>query len=580
MKTTRRDFIRTLGAGAAAMAVPTVIWKPANAADQKFTLYLTIFNNAQVRMIWSDMIGKNIAQLGVEVITSYVPVQELISRRGNDKGLTYLEGGFDMYTERVYYPTLSAQPDSIYSSAAMPPAGKNFYRIDDKELEEAMQAYSHSPDPAVRADAIKKFQRRWYDIQPLHMVYYPEDVIATNPALKGFAETTYNPVFFPRAENWTIEGASGDSVSSAFASWPAPTSLVPMFAAGYHESNIFGPVYNSLMEYDSWKDKKLIPALAEKVEHSEDGLVWKIKLREGVLWHSGEPFTAEDVKFTWDTILDPKYGSVQTSTLKQAFGDNTAYKIVSPHEIEVTLPKYNVIFETTVLPSTSIMPKHAYESIAPDQWRNHTISNWNGSFTVKTTSGETYEAKGAIGTGPWMADGFEPGRSAYRMRRNPKYWRKTSGNVTEFYVVNIQGTDAVLAALKAGEIDAHDPMYEIGTLAGTIDPSWGVVNRFDSYKWQQTSLNLNHPVIGTGVETPLGKSDPARAAEAATFVRKAISHAIPREQIIKNLVGGFGVPGTVPIPFTAAEYDKEYLKPIAFDMDLAREYMTKAGYIY
>ncbi len=562
------------------MAVPTVVWGPARAQDKKFTLYLTIFNNVQARMIWTDLIGKNIAQLGVEVVTSYVPIQELVSRRGREDGATYVDGGFDLYSERYLYPSFMPQPESLYSSAAMPPAGQNFYRLDDEVLQEIMETYSRSPDPEVRAEAIREFQRRWYDTEPLNMVYYPEDVIATSPALKGFAETTYHPMFFPRAENWTIEGASGDKITAAFASWPAPSSLVPLFSAGYHESNIYGPVYNSLLEYDSWEKKNAVPALAESVTKSEDGRVWTIKLRQGVLWHSGEPFTAEDVKFTWDTMLNPEVGAVRRATLVQVFGDANAYRVVSPHEIEVTLPEYNIIFEATVLPSISILPKHAYESIAPQEWRNHVISNWNGTFTVKTSSGETYEAKGAIGTGPWIADGFEQGRNAYRMRKNPNYWRETPGNVNEFYVVNIQGTDAVLAALRAGEIDAHDTMYEIGTLVDTIDPSWATIHRFDSYKWQQLSYNLNHPVFGTGVETPLGKSDPARAKEAAAFVRKAFSHAIPREQIIQNLVGGFGVPGTVPMAYTAPEYDKEYLKPIPFDMDIAREYMERAGFKY
>jgi ABC-type transport system substrate-binding protein len=576
MKTTRREFLQSLGAGAAALTVQTVIWTPAIAQDRKFTLYLTVFNNNQARMIWSDLIGKNIAQLGVEVVTSFVPLNELLSRRTS--GATYLDGGFDMYTERMYYPTLTPQPNTIYSKAAFPPAGSNFYRIEDDVLDKAMVEYSGASDPAIRAAAIKQFQERWYDIEPLQIIYYPEDVIATNPKLKGLAETTYTPVFFPRAENWTIEGATGDEVTAVFASWPAPSSLVPMFVASYSESNVFGPVHNSLMEYDNWQNKKLVPALAESITSSEDGRVWKIKLREGVLWHSGEPFTAEDVKFTWDTILNPDVGSVQASTLKQAFGDASAYKIVSPSEIEVTLPSYNMIFEA-VLGVISIMPKHAYESIKPDEWRNHTISNWSGSFTVTTSSGKTYEAKGGIGTGPWIADGFDAGRSAYRMRKNQNYWKSTTGNVNDFYVVNIQGADAVLAALRSGEIDAHDPMYEVGTLANTIDPSWATLNRFDSNKWQQTCLNLSHPVFGTGVDTPLGKSDPARAAEAATYVRKAFSHVIPREEIIRNLVGGFGAPGTVPIAFTAPEYDKN-LKPIAFDMDVAREYMNKAGYTY
>lgn len=580
METTRREFMKKLGVGAAALAVPTVVWTPASAQDRKFTLYLTVLDNVQVRMIWSDLIGQNIAQLGVEVVTSYIPVSELLSRRGNDTGLTYLEGGFDMYTERMHYPTLAPQPEVLFSKGAMPPLGRNFYRVDDAQLEDAMRTYSRSPDPAVRTEAIQRFQRRWYEIEPIHMVFYPEDVIATNPALSGFADTTYNPVFFPRPENWTIEGASGEQVTAAFASWPNPTSLVPMFCAGYHESNIFGPVYNSLTDYDDWENKNLRPALAESVTSSEDGKIWTIKLREGVLWHSGEPFTAEDVKFTWDTILNSETGSVYNATLAQVFGDSSAYRVVSPHEIEVTLREYNIIFEGTILPAISIMPKHAYEGITAEQWRTHVISNWTGSFTVTTSSGETYEAKGAIGTGPWIADGFDATRGAYRLRKNPNYWRETPGNVTEFYVVNIQGTDAVLAALRAGEIDAHDPMYEIGTLVDTIDPSWGTIHRLDSYKWQQTCLNLNHPVFGTGADTPLGQSDPSRAAEAAVYVRKAMSHAIPREQIIRNLIRGFGVPGTVPIPYTAQEYDHDNLQPIAYDLDLAREYMARAGYTY
>jgi len=123
-------------------------------------------------------------------------------------------------------------------------------------------------------------------------------------------------------------------------------------------------------------------------------------------------------------------------------------------------------------------------------------------------------------------------------------------------------------------------MYDVGGLLETIDPSWGTVNRFDSYKWMQTCLNMNHPVFGTGVETPLGKQDPSRAAEAAAYVRKAMSHMIPREQIIKNVVAGFGKPGTVPIPFTSEDYDHDLLKPIAYDMNLAKQYMEKAGYKY
>ncbi len=114
--------------------------------------------------------------------------------------------------------------------------------------------------------------------------------------------------------------------------------------------------------------------------------------------------------------------------------------------------------------------------------------------------------------------------------------------------------------MKSGEIDAHDPMYDIGPVANTVDASWGRVQTFDSYKWQHICYNLKHPVFGTGVDTPLGKQDPSRAAEAAAYIRQAISHAMPRDEIVKGIAGGYGAPGTVPIAWSSPEYDHDLLQ--------------------
>jgi ABC-type transport system substrate-binding protein len=228
----------------------------------------------------------------------------------------------------------------------------------------------------------------------------------------------------------------------------------------------------------------------------------------------------------------------------------------------------------------AIMPKHAYEGIKPEAMRGHPASTWVGSYPVKTSDGKTFTARGGVGTGPWIPAGYDPSKKAYKLERNEAYWKPHTGNVKTFYVVNINGTDAALSALKAGEIDAHDPMYDIGPVVSTIDPSWGKVMTFDSYKWQHICYNLKHPVFGLGTDTPLGKQDPARAAEAATYIRQAISHAMPREQIVKEIAGGYGEPGTVPMAWSSPLYDHELLKPIAYDLDLARQYMTKAGYVY
>jgi ABC-type transport system substrate-binding protein len=503
----------------------------------------------------------------------------IASRRTKGSGKIHTEGGWDSYLERYYYSSITPLPNSLFRSDLIPPNGPNFYYVSDPEMDKILGDYASAIEPAARMAAIKAFEKRWYDTEPMTILFYPEDAIAVNPKLTGFAATTFNPVFYPQPENWTIAGASGEA-TAAFASWPPPSSLIPMYTIGYHESNIFGPVYNRLLEYDSWENKNLVPGLAESITSSADGKHHVIKLRPGVTWHSGEPFTATDVKFTWDVMLNKAYASAIQGNAMAVFGSADAYKVTGPMEITVDLPQYSILFREQILSAVAIMPAHAYKDIKPEALRGHVASTWLGTYTVKTSAGASFTAHGGVGTGPWIPAGYDASRKAYKYTRNEKYWKPMPGNVKTFYIVNISGTDAVLSALKSGDIDAHDPMYDIGSLLSTIDPSWGKVQRFDSYKWQHVCYNLRHPVFGTGMDTPLGKQDPSRAFEAASYIRKAISFATPREQIVQEIAAGLGHPGTVAMPWSAPEYDHDLLKPIPFDMDQARTWMTKAGYTY
>ena len=548
----------------------------AKGAAPFFKLYFMIPNNQAARMAWGTLAARQFTQLGIEVVPSYVPFSAIYPRRNKGDGKTYPEGGWDAYLERYYYSALKSTPNSLFSSKMLPPAGQNYYYLEDPVIDRQMDTYSGSVDPAAQNAALLAFQKRWLETEPLTILFYPEDIIAVNPKLSGFNATTFRPSFYPRPENWTIAGAGVDA-SAAFACWPPPDSTLPMYGQGYQDSNVSGPVYDQLMEYDSWEKKELKPALAANVEESADGKTWVINLRPGVLWHSGEPLTAEDVAFTFDTILNPAVASDGRAIMLEVFGGPEAYKVTGPLQITATLPRYSMMMREFVLSAVAIMPKHAYGDIKPDQFRAHTANTWRSPFTVKTSKGP-YTSKGAIGTGAWVCGGFDPARKSYTYTRNPNYWQPTTGNVKTYYHVNINGTDAVLAALKSGDIDAHDPMYDVGTLASTIDKSWGNLKRFDSFKWQHICYNLRHPVFGTGADTPLGKKEPQRAAEAAAYVRRAFSLSIPRDEIIKQMAGGYGQPGTVPIPWSSPEYNHTDNKPIPFDMDAAKSMLARAGY--
>ena len=125
---------------------------------------------------------------------------------------------------------------------------------------------------------------------------------------------------------------------------PAIETKTCRIRSGYNDSDVFGPVYERLLEYDSWEKKQLVPCLAESVTSSADGKHWVIKLRPGVKWHTGEPFTAQDVAFTWTMAMDKAYASALQANLTSVFGSRDAFKVTGPLEITVDLPQYSILF--------------------------------------------------------------------------------------------------------------------------------------------------------------------------------------------------------------------------------------------
>jgi hypothetical protein len=152
-------------------------------------------------------------------------------------------------------------------------------------------------------------------------------------------------------------------------------------------------------------------------------------------------------------------------------------------------------------------------------------------------------------------------------------------SVNTYKVTWISSKDAALAALKNGEVNVLDNNYQLGGVdKPTLDAMGVQVNVAPELGWQEQGFNMKHPVFGTGVDTPLGKSNPSQAAEAARHIRKAISHLIPREQIVNQLLGGFGYPiATWAGPGFGVWYPAD-LKPDSFDLNAAADELRAAGY--
>jgi len=122
-----------------------------------------------------------------------------------------------------------------------------------------------------------------------------------------------------------------------------------------------------------------------------------------------------------------------------------------------------------------------------------------------------------------------------------------------------------------------DYNYQMQTDIPSVQPSWGKVINLNGVGRQEFGYNMQSPIFGTGVDTPLGKSDSSKAAEAAADIRIAFDYAVPRQLIINNLLSGYGTAGATPMLPTQPYYDNS-IKARPFDLSQARHYLELAGY--
>jgi peptide/nickel transport system substrate-binding protein len=187
--------------------------------------------------------------------------------------------------------------------------------------------------------------------------------------------------------------------------------------------NVLANVFEALMGRD--REGKLAPELATDVKVSEDGLVYDFTLREGVKFHNGDPFTAEDVVFSWKRATDPE--------LKFTYVDWVASKIVSaeaidPLHVRLTIKSRNPTFLKDLKPFLPIVPKSYIGKVG------------NEGF-----------AAAPVGTGPFKYVSREV-QSSIQLAANKDYWGTPPG-VDSVTLKVVPDENTRMAMLMAGETD-------------------------------------------------------------------------------------------------------------------------------
>lgn len=339
--------------------------------------------------------------------------------------------------------------------------------------------------------------------------------------------------------------------------WQAPTLLNPHFAIGTKDQVASRIFFEPLAGWD--KDGNLIPCLAAEIPTKANGslaadgmsVIWKLK--QGVKWHDGKPFTADDVVFTWAYAADLATAAYSTGSYK----DITVEKI-DDHTVKVLFKAPTPFWADPFVGSDGqILPKHHFGDYAGAKSR---------------------EAPGnlkPVGTGPYKFVEFKPG-DLIRAERNPDYHVK---NQPHFDTIEVKGGgDAVSAArtvLQTGEYDyAWNLLVEEEVLKrmeasgkGRVDitPSGNVefiiLNTTDPWTevdGERSSVKTKHPTL----------SDPV--------VRQAFNLLIDREAIQKFIYGRGGI-ATASFVNQPQQFKSGKLT-YAFDVDKANKILDDAGW--
>jgi len=281
------------------------------------------------------------------------------------------------------------------------------------------------------------------------------------------------------------------------------------------------------------------------VEHNP---VIEFHLRKGVYFHDGHPFTAADVKFTYESIMDPKNLSPRTSDFEPV----KFVEVKDDHTVRVT---YKRLFSPAVSVWTiGILPKHLLnpEAIAAEARSHGLDDDARASFGLRDSSFN----RAPVGTGPFRFAEWQ-GDELIHLIRNAGYWEGPP-EYRDYYFRVIPDPLTKELEFRAGAIDSYQ-----------LQPFQ--VNRFRQDPRYRSISGLGRGFTYIGYNNRLPMFADAR-------VRRALGMAIDVEEIIRYVMYGEGERITGPYPRQTDWYD-DTVPPLPYDPDGARRMLAELGWV-
>lgn len=301
-----------------------------------------------------------------------------------------------------------------------------------------------------------------------------------------------------------------------------PESLHPLLGYGTEGAS---KLFDGLVSHDA--DRRVRPALAAAPpEPGADGQSWTVTLREGVRFHDGSAFDADDVVATYRALLDPAFAASIRSEWVMLSG---------VEKVDAATVRFDLAYPDAAFPhrlTLGIVPAEAVAEPAPLE--------------------ESAFGTAPVGTGPYRLTEWRRGGSM-RLAANSDYWGGAPA-VQEITIVFAADDNTRAQRMRSGEFDGT---VLPPALAATFEGSGFAVHHHPSADYRTITLPSAHPVT----------ADPA--------IRLALNHAVNRQGMIDALLAGRGEPASNPIPEVLAGHSEPSAQ---FDFDRAEaERILDAG---
>ncbi|PZU88948.1 MAG: peptide ABC transporter substrate-binding protein [Chelatococcus sp.] len=313
--------------------------------------------------------------------------------------------------------------------------------------------------------------------------------------------------------------------------------LNPAIRAGVGINMVASKIVEPLV--DLGRDGEIVGVLAVSWESSADGKTVTFKLRDGVKWHDGKPFTSADVQFN-ALELWKKHQNYGTQVHRNLEAVDTPDPLTAVFRYVAPLPLDFLLRALCDL--GYVVPRHLYEGTNPLE---------NPANTAP------------VGTGPYKFVQYERGRYV-SVEANPDYWRKDAPLLEKIFWHIIPDKAAAAAALETGRV--HLSTYSTLSLSD--------LDRLAKDKRFEVSTR---GMDGSSINNTIGFN--LRRKELSDVrVRRAIAHAIDVDFFIENFLYGLGEAATGPIPSVAKAFYPGGERPYAFDARRAEALLDEAGY--